>query len=259
MRHRRRDVGVAQRRRQPVLGHFRRVVGVDQVMRDPRMVGQLRPHLFEDRARLFLIGVGLVGRRRSRDQREGIEHAGLPIIGIAQVHLLHRLFVSDRAGAVIDLVVVPVEGRDRRDVIAFAIGLLLRGHRLLDRLRARLQRRRVGRVPQRVPMAHRDAPIAHRAIGFDLGHGSKGLDRLLVPEGVQDPDGLIEFLLRRRAAGNRKIDLAALRRGWRFVAGIRNGACHTSNTEQGPPKGSRRRFEDDFMALSLRTLSSASA
>ena len=224
MRHRGRDVGIAQRRRQPVFGHFRRVVGVDQVMRDPRMVGQLRPHRLQDRARLFLIGVGLVGRRRSRDQGEGIEHAAFPIIGIAQMHLLHRFFVSDGARAVIDLVVVPVESRDRRDVIAFAIGFLLRGHRLLDRRRPRLQRRRVGRVPQRVPMAHRHAPIAHRAIGLDLGDGSKGLDRLLVPEGVQDPDGLVELLLCRRTAGNRKIDLAALRRRSRFVAHSRSGA-----------------------------------
>ena len=225
MRHRRRDVGIAQRRRQPVLGHCRRIVGVDQIMRDTRMIGHLRTDLIEDRLRLFLIGVGLVGRWRGRDQREGIEHAGLPIIGIALVHLLHGFFVSDGAGAVIDLVVVPVEGRDRRDVIAFAIGLLLRGHRLLDRLRARLQRRRIGRVPQRVPMAHRHTPIAHRAIGLDLGDGSKGLDRLVVPEGVQDPDGLVEFLLRRRAAGNRKIDLAALCCRRRFVADIRTGTC----------------------------------
>ena len=134
---------------------------------------------------------------------------------------LHRLFICDSARAVIDLVVVAVEGRDRRNVIAFAIGLLLRGHRLLDRLRPRLQRRGIGRVPKRVPMAHRHTPIAHRTLGLDRGDRDKGLDRLVVPEGVQNPDSLIEFLLRRRAAGDRKIHLAEFRLGSRFVPGRR--------------------------------------
>ena len=236
MRHRRRDVSIAQRRRQSVFGHLRRVVGVDQVVRHPRMIRQFRPHLFEDRARLLLIGVGLVRRRRSCNQGERIERAAFPIVGIAQVYLLHRFFIGDGAGAVIDLVIVPVEGCDRRDVIALAIGLLLRGHRLLDRRRPRLQRRRIGRVPQRVPVAHRDAPIAHSAIRLDLGDGGKGLDRLLVPEGVQDPDGLVELLLGGRAAGNRKLDLAAPGRGGRLVASFRNGACHTGNTNEARQK-----------------------
>ena len=35
------DVGVAHRGRQPLIGDRRVVVGVDQIMRDPRMVGVL--------------------------------------------------------------------------------------------------------------------------------------------------------------------------------------------------------------------------
>ena len=211
MRHLRRDLGVADRRRQPGLGELRRVVAVDQVVHDAGMLRLLLPLLVENVRRLALLGVGLVGRQCRRVQRQRVEHAGLAVLGIALVQLLHRLLVGDRTGAVIELVVVAVERADRRDVILFPLGLRPGGDRLVDRLQSGLQRRRAGREPQRVPVAHRDAPIAHRAAGLGLGDGGKGLDRLRVPERVQDPDRLIELLLRRGSAGNRKVDLTGRR------------------------------------------------
>ena len=121
----------------------------------------------------------------------------------------------------IELVAVPVEGRDRRDVVLLALGFRRRGECLRDRLRARLQRRRAGRKPQRVPMAHRDAPIAHRAAGLRFGDRGERLQRLGIPERVQGPHGVLERLLRGRPAGDREIDFT--RRFRRPGPGI--GAC----------------------------------
>src|SRR3974377_1199772 len=95
----------------------------------------------------------------------------------------------------VELVIVSVEGRDRRDVVLLTLGLGRSRHRLLDRPRARLQGRWARRIPQRVPMAHRDAPIADRAGGLGFGDRGEALPRLGIPEGVQGPDRVLELML----------------------------------------------------------------
>ena len=67
-----RHLGVASRRREPLLGERRRIVEVDQIMRDPRMLRLARPNLFQDCRALELIGIGLVGGRSPDVERERV-------------------------------------------------------------------------------------------------------------------------------------------------------------------------------------------
>src|SRR4029079_18487835 len=95
-----------------------------------------------------------------------VEHRGLTILGVTQVDLFHRLLIGDGPGAMIKFGAVAIEGGDRSDVVLLTFGLRSRGNGLRYRLSAGLQRRRARLMPQWIPMAHRDAPIAHRAAGF---------------------------------------------------------------------------------------------
>jgi hypothetical protein len=159
------------------------------------------------RSSLFLIGVGLVGRQRGGVESQRIEHRGFTVLGVAQIDLLHRLLVGDGAGAVVEFVIVAVEGRDRRDVVLLPLGLRRRRHRLCDRLGAGLQGGWARRIPQRVPVAHRDAPIADRAVGLGFGDRGEVFQRLGIPERVQGPYRVLEGVLHGRTAGGRKVDL----------------------------------------------------
>ena len=83
MRRRLGDPGIAQRRIEALLGEGGIVVGVNQIVRHARM---LRPALgdrLQDGSRLELVGVGLVRRRRSDVEREGIVDLHFVVIGIA--------------------------------------------------------------------------------------------------------------------------------------------------------------------------------
>src|SRR6185437_11098697 len=102
---------------------------------------------------------------------------------------------------------VLVEGTDRLDVVSLAIGFGTDAARLLNRSRAGFQRRLTRRVPQRVPYAHRHAPLRHGTSGIRFAHGSESLDGFGVPERMQHRDGAIELLLRGRAAGDGEMNL----------------------------------------------------
>jgi hypothetical protein len=165
------------------------------------MIGLLGEDLLEDRARPELVGVRLVGGRRRRVQREGVEDRSFPIVGIAAVDLLHGLLVGGGPRAVIELVVVAIVRLDRADVV-----LLARRHRQPSRLveggRALLQHRGARRRPERVVDAHRDAPVPHRARGVRGRDRRKSLQRLLVPERVQERDRALEVSLDGGRAGD---------------------------------------------------------
>ena len=206
-------------------------------MHDARVVRLGLPHLVQDLGRLLLVGEGLVGRRLGRVQRQRIEDAGLLVVGEAGVNLLHRLLVGDRAGLVVELVVISIERGDRRDIGLLALGLRPGGVGLRDRFGAGLQRRLARRVPQRIPVAHRDAPIGHRAVGLRLGDVAEAFQRLRVPERVQRPGGVVERLLRRRAARDREIDLLdrpgpPRRRGARRRPSVRRAPMTTAEARE---------------------------
>jgi hypothetical protein len=59
-----------------------------------------------------------------------------------EIDLFHGFFIGDGAGAIIELVIVAVEGGDCSDVILLSRGLGRRRDRFRDRVGTRLQRRR---------------------------------------------------------------------------------------------------------------------
>ena len=63
MRHVRRDLRVTDRRVQAGLCKLGRIIAVDQIVDDARVIWLLGPNLVEDLRRLALVGVGLVGIR----------------------------------------------------------------------------------------------------------------------------------------------------------------------------------------------------
>ncbi len=182
VRHGRRERGIAARRGQSLLGKRRRIVAVDEIVRDAGMIGRRNLCLFEDGRRFALVRIGLVGRQRRRVERQRVEYAGLPVIRIAQIDLLHRLLVGKAARAVIRGAPVLVECADRLDVVSLAIGFGADAARLLNRGGAGFQRRLAGRVPQWVPYAHRHAPLSHGTGGIRLANGGESLDGFGVPE-----------------------------------------------------------------------------
>ena len=138
-----------------------------------------------------------------------VEDGGFAIFGIASVELFHGLLVGRGPRAVIELVVVAIVRLDSADIV-----LLARRHRqaarLLERGRTLLQHRLARRLPERVVDAHRNAPVAHRARGVRGRHRGEGLQRLLVPERVQQRDRPLEVGLHGRCAGDREVHGAEL-------------------------------------------------
>ena len=116
--------------------------------------------------------------------------------------MFHRFLVGNSPGLMINLVAVAIEGRDRSYIILLTIGLRSRGKGLLYRISACLQRRRAGWEPQRIPLAHRDTPISHRAARLGFGDRGKPLHGLAVPERMQGPHGLFKRLLDGRPTGD---------------------------------------------------------
>jgi len=108
------------------------VVAVDQVVRHAGMVRLLGKDLLQNSGGLELAGVRLVGRERSRVEGERVEDRCLPVIRIAKGELLHGFLVGESPSAVIDLVRVPVERLEPRDVISLALGLRSRSLRPFD-------------------------------------------------------------------------------------------------------------------------------
>ena len=68
VRRRGRDPGITPRGRKRQNRQLRRIVAVDHVVRDARMVRLLRQNAIQDLGRLFLVGVILIGGGRRTDQ-----------------------------------------------------------------------------------------------------------------------------------------------------------------------------------------------
>src|SRR2546425_11295968 len=96
---------------------------MDDVVRHPGVVRLLGEYLFENRASLELVGVGLVGGWRGGIQGERIEDRGLVIVRIAGVRAFHRLFVGNGSTAMITLVPVAIERLDRGEVVSLSLRL----------------------------------------------------------------------------------------------------------------------------------------
>jgi hypothetical protein len=118
-------------------------------MGDAGVVRLAQPFRLQDAGGLQRLAVALV-RRRVRDvERQRVVDARLRIFRVAGGQLLHGLLVGEDTGAVVDLVVVAVEGQQRRDVVGLALGFRADLLGLLERgepLREVLRRRRAERI-----------------------------------------------------------------------------------------------------------------
>ena len=74
--------GVGARRRQRLVRQRRRVVGVDDVVRQAGMLRHLLEERLEDVGRLQILRVGLVGRRRGLRDRERVEDLRLGVVRV---------------------------------------------------------------------------------------------------------------------------------------------------------------------------------
>jgi hypothetical protein len=196
MRRRRRDLGIARGGVETFLGDRRIVVGVDQVVGDAGMLRLALEDPFQDRRRLELVGIGLVGGRGRDVEREGVIDLCLVVLRVMLGDRLHRLEIGLQAGAVVDLVVVGVERGQRSDELVLArrlradgLGLLKRGKPLLQICR----QRRTERVEQQ---AHRDAPIGDGALRIGLERILENLLRSAIPERVLVAHAAVEAALR---------------------------------------------------------------
>jgi len=115
-------------------------------------------------------------------------------------HFVHRLEIGRDAGAMVDLIVVGVEHRERVDQIPLTLALCPNGFALLERGKTlgEVFRRREGeRV---VEQAQSDAPIGDGASGIRLQGVFEGLPRRPVPERVLIFHRLVEQFLGGRIA-----------------------------------------------------------
>ena len=190
------------------LGDRRIVVEMDQIVRDAGMLRLALEDRLQDRRAFELVGVGLVGRRGRRVERERVVDLRLVVFRIALRQLLHGLGIGLHARAVVDLVVIGVhDARARRCSRARAaswrrrLSLGDRGSALGEILRGR----RDVRVPQQ---AQRNAPIGDAAFGIGLQDILEDLLRCAVPERMLVQHRAVEVLLRLRFARRLEMHLA---------------------------------------------------
>ena len=217
MRRGRRDLRVAAGGIERARRQRRHVEAVDDVVREPRMIGLPGEFLLEDAGRLQLVGVRLVGRQRRLIQRQRVEDPRFGIVGELRRERRHLLLVFERARPLRDRGGVLEERLDGREVAPLALGLRPRGLALLDGRQARLQRLRRPEPAERIaPPAHRDTPMRHRAARVVLQNAVERLDGGGEPEGVEQRDPAIELLRDSRIAGGRKVHRAKAA-GWAAV------------------------------------------
>ncbi len=210
-----RDPRVGVGGREPVQGQLRKVVGMDDVVREARMPGLLGQELLQKGARLDLVRVGLVAGWRRGQQGQAVEDRRFVVLRVPEVDLLVRLLPGAGAGREGHRVRVAVDEIDRAQEILLPIGPRADGPGLVEQ--PPHARHVPGRLPERVVEAHGDPPVAHHAPGIGFDHLRERLLGLLVPEGVEDGDREVELLLGRGRARDREVDPAELARVARRV------------------------------------------
>ena len=230
MRHDRNARRVVLRRCERALDQRRIVVSVNDVVARARVLRLLRKDLLENGAGLQLVLVGLVEAVGGREQRQRVEDARLDVVVIALREPLHLAHIGARAGAMIELVMIGVEGRERLDVIAFVRRRPAQRQRPRDGLASRFQARRRRRRPDLIPHAHGDAPIGHGAVRLGLGDRREFLQGLPVPERVQRCERGIEARLNVGAAGDGQAHVAAA--AFHQIVGLGAGVAREAERKQ---------------------------
>ena len=168
MRRCRCDLRIPLGRIEAFLRQGRRVVEMDQIVRDAGMARLALEDRLEDRRALELHRIGLIARRGGDIELDRIEDLRFVVIRISLRHAFHGLEIGEHAGAMIDFVIVGIERGHRIDEIALALRLRADRLALLDRRKAKRKiadRRRRVRI---VEKAKRNAPIGDAAVRIGL-------------------------------------------------------------------------------------------
>ena len=192
----------------------RDIVRVHEVMHRAGMIRILLVNTQKNFGGLIRVRAGdSIGRRRGK-MRERVEDGGLGIIGVCLVDFFHGLFPATYAQPVIVGRGIQEESFSSSKKKLLALGRWRKGLGLFDCLPSLLAELRAGtRWPQRLKQSHREAPLCHRAFRIGRGDMLELLARLGICHVMEQRDGLIEFFLRLRSAGDGKIDCGHFVRG----------------------------------------------
>ena len=193
VRHRRRKRRVAARRSERLLSQRRVVVGVDDVVREARVLRMLLEERLENGRGFQLLRILFVGCESGLIHRERIEDPRFHVSRIRADDPLHRLFVRNGACALRRSVGAGIKLGSRGDERALARRRRACGLRLLNGGPPKLDLLRRAESGKRIaPAAERDAPVGHRAGGILRGDPLERGDRLRKPEGMQQRDRAVE-------------------------------------------------------------------
>src|SRR6185295_13251306 len=123
----------------------------------------------------------------------------------------HRLLISQRARAMVDLVCVLEERFDRTYVAFFALSRRVERPGFFDSGPTRFQLSLGRRRPDWMVLAHRDTPISHATLRIERRHSFKGPARFFIAKRVQPCSRKIEMSLSIRIAGNLKAHMTKIR------------------------------------------------
>ena len=162
--HGRRDVRVRARGRQRLVGQRRHVVGVDDVVRQPRVVRHLLVERLENLRGAQVLRERLVGGERGLIDRQRPEDPGLDVARILRGHRFGRLLVRQHPRSLRARV-----GAREQSGHGVDVALLARRRRsgrlaLVDRGLARGNRLGRSQAGERIaPVRQGDPPVGHRA------------------------------------------------------------------------------------------------
>jgi hypothetical protein len=212
MRSRRRNPGVRARSRQSPRRKFLVVAGMNQVVDDSRVVGIRAAQRLQQRGRLLLAEMGLIGGRRIGQQGESIKHLNLNVLPVLLRECLHGAFVSQSAGRVRRRGVPKHQGQCL-DQSPFPIRSPADLPRQPDFFRPfRHPRWRQRRVPKLVEPAHGSAPVGDRAPWVAFCHCLENFSRRLVRKGMEQGHASHERIPNPWRTGNVEGNLAELLR-----------------------------------------------
>ena len=194
MRRVRRNRGVAARRVEAARGQRRRVVGVNQIVRDARVVGHLRREPVEDRGGRELILVRLVGRQRRLIERQRIEDARFRSSGHAVCRASPWPARRRRRGCADRRARSPCRARRPPPrTPARAVSATIDAA-FVAAARPRQARPAIDTRKWVAPVAHRETPLRHGAGRVGGSHGGEGVGGRAKPERVQQRDRAIEVV-----------------------------------------------------------------
>ena len=204
------DVRVATRGIEAETGEPRRVVGVDDVVRQSGMIGELLKQRIENLGGALLPRERRIGLGRGLDQRERVVNRHLGIVGQIVVETRQRIGRRLQPPRVGNRVRAAIERGSRREESPLAWRRRAQRDRTLGRRGAAAQRLTpphgtAGPTRERIaPRRERQSPVRHRARRVGLGDRLKCRLSLIPPERMQQGHGVLEPLLCRWIAGDRK-------------------------------------------------------